>query len=530
MPVGPSLAQTPAGREIGSLALSCLRVEEPMAILRAAQWRNALARLGLGLPLFAVHDLGLLLVLDPRQAAIGLRPHAQTPQYAAVAPLLEAWAATLREIATSEIVERARAWRLSDDLVAVLLVRLLGSAWERHLGPGRRPQAPALPLDPEVYRDLEPQLPGLFGAGREPDLRFLQFLGGERLRLVTAVERVDLDTLRLLGMFGAEAGAMSALSMLDLLQVFESAGANDVVNFSLDLLPSVLETKKASGQQTFSVDGYSGVDRRGSIDSLVLSELAFDPELFLRRFAENEVFYYAREKQHEQERTLHYVCIDASASMRGRRSTFARGLALALVKKLTLRGEEVWLRYFDSRLYEPQHARPGRAGDAGINVPYVLCFQGERGRNYARVFAQLADEVGRLARRERRSPVVYILTHGECHVPVDTIERLRAVARLYGVFLLPSTGRLDLEYLSRLHTVQVVDEAALLDRDARAARALDILDAATGDRPGEAPAPGRGSAQRRGGAGTSEGRGSREPGRRSLPPSRGGALAGDRDG
>jgi hypothetical protein len=492
MPVGPNLAQTPAGREIGSLAISCLRVDEPMALLRAAQWRNALARLGLGLPLFSVHDLGLLLVLDPRQATIGPRHHATTPQYAAIAPFLEAWTATLREIGTSEIVERARTWRLSDDLVTVLLVRLLGPMWERHLGPGRRPHAPMLPLDPEVYRDLDAELPALFGAGREPDLRFLQFLAGERLRLVTAVERVDLDTLRLLGMFGAEANAMSAMSMLDLLQVFEAEGANDVVNFSLDLLPSVLETKRASGQQVFSVDGYSGVDRQGSIDSLVLSELAFDQEVFLRRFAENEVFYYTREKQQEQERTLHYICIDASASMRGRRATFARGLALALVKKLTLRGEEVWLRFFDSRLYEPQRARPGKAGDPGINVPYVLCFRGERGRNYARVFTQLADEVGRLARREKRSPVVYVLTHGECHVPIDTIERLRSFARLYGVFLLPSTGTLDLEYLSRLHTVQVVDEAALLDRDARAARALDILDSAGGPKATRGDAHGAG--------------------------------------
>ena len=84
-----------------------------------------------------------------------------------------------------------------------------------------------------------------------------------------------------------------------------------------------------SGQQSFAVDGYSGVERRGTIDSLVLSELAFDPELFDRRFAENEVFYYAREKQHEEDRRLHYILVDASASMRGQRSTFARGLAPA---------------------------------------------------------------------------------------------------------------------------------------------------------------------------------------------------------
>ena len=183
-----------------------------------------------------------------------------------------------------------------------------------------------------------------------------------------------------------------------------------------------------------------------------------------------------------EEEDLHfYALIDASASMRGQRATFARGLALTLAKKLMLRGEEVRLRFFDARLYDAQHARPGRSGEPGLDVPYILCFKGERGRNYARVFSLLADDLQRIARRERRSPVVYLFTHAECHVPVETVARLRELARLYGVFLLPSTGALHLEYLSLLHTVQVVEERALFDRDARNRRALDILDDATAE-------------------------------------------------
>jgi hypothetical protein len=196
---------------------------------------------------------------------------------------------------------------------------------------------------------------------------------------------------------------------------------------------------------------------------------------------ENEVFYYTREKQHEEERRLHYIVVDASASMRGQRSVFARGLALTLVKKLALKGEEVWLRFFDSRLYDAMHARGGRKREAGISVPYVLCFKGERGRNYAKVFAQLAADLSRLAKRERRQPILYILTHAECHVPVETVERLSEIARLYGVFMLPSTGELDLDYLDRLHTVQVVDESALTERAQRTRRALDIVEDAAKD-------------------------------------------------
>jgi len=477
VPLAARLHGTATGREIGSLALSVVRADNPMVAVRAAHWRNSLLRVGLPVPLWAVHDLGLLAAVDAECGPPGPRPVGLSlPEPAAAA--LETYAQTLSELAHSEVLEKARRWRLGDELVAVLLLKVLGPLYERYRGArlGGIDTA-ALPLDPEVYRDVEPQLAELFTAhDRTDDLGFLQHLARERLRLITAVEQIDLDTLRLLGMFGAEATAAGAMQMLDLLHVFESPEANDVVNFSLDLLPSILETKRASGQQVFSVDGYAGVERRGTLDSLVLSELAFDDELFDRRFVEKEVFYYAREKQQEEDRRLHYILVDASASMRGQRSVFARGLALTLIKKLQLRGEDVYFRFFDSRLYELQHARHGRSGGGAISVPYVLSFKGERGRNYAKVFGMLVGELQRLQRRERRSPIVYILTHAQCHVPLETVERLRSIARLYGVFMLPSTGELDLDYLHRLHTVQVVDSASLAVRDTRAARALEIVD------------------------------------------------------
>lgn len=482
MPVPPQMARSAAGRSIGGLALSVVQLDNPMSVMRAAHWRNALAKVGLAVPFWAVHDIGALCTQDGGAAPIELRHTAKglPPESKAA---LEAWLDTVREIAEAEVMEKSRGWRLTDDLISVLLLKILGPIFERHLGPGRRPTAGPLPLDPEIYRDTDAQLANLFGAhDRSADLQFLNHLASERLRLITSVEQIDLDTLRLLGMFGAEASAASALGMLDLLNVFASPEANDVVNFSLDLLPSVLETKKASGQQSFSVDGYAGLARRGTLDSLMLSELAFDEDLFDQRFMENEVFYYAREKQHEEDRRLHYIVVDASASMRGQRAVFARGLALTLIKKLSLRGEDVYFRFFDSRLYDSQHARARRrSSEAGINIPYVLCFKGEHGRNYAKVFGLLANDLARLAKRERRTPILYILTHAECHVPIDTIERLRTIARLYGVFMLPSQGELDLEYLPRLHTVQVVDEVALKQRESRARRAMDIIDDAAGE-------------------------------------------------
>ncbi|MEM6958014.1 MAG: hypothetical protein AAF411_13500 [Myxococcota bacterium] len=465
------------GTDLGMLALAHVRVDNGMLGVRAASWRNALLKVRVPVPFWLVHDLGLLAVmapeepLQPRMVLQGEDGEAQ-----------RAYAEVLAELAESEVLEKARGWRLSDDLISVLLLKVLGPLHERFTVGRGGPSAAPIPLDPELFTDLDRTVNDQWRArDRQDELAFLRFLARSRIRLITAVEQIDLDTLRLLGMLGAEASAAGAMQMVDLLGVFESPEANDVVNFSLDLLPSVLETKKASGQQSFAVDGYAGVDRKGTIDSLVLSELAFDDELFERRFAEKEVFYYAREKQHEEDRRLHYLLIDASASMRGQRSVFARGLALTLVKKLHLQGEDVYLRFFDSRLYDVQHARRGRMDLGGISVPYVLCFNGERGRNYSKVFSLLATELARLKRRERREPIVYVLTHAECHIPLEVVERLRKEARLYGVFMLPSTGELDLEYLDRLDTVQIVDHASLTQTGARTERALEIVDDAATD-------------------------------------------------
>ncbi|HHH29925.1 MAG TPA: hypothetical protein ENK57_16485, partial [Polyangiaceae bacterium] len=280
------MVSTPAGRAIGGLTLSCVQVDNPMLVMRAAHWHNALAKVGLAVPFWAVHDVGVLATADGGSAVIQHRQalHASRPP-PQVQAAMEVWLDAVREIAQAEMMEKSRGWRLSDELISVLLLKILGPIYERHLGPGRRPTAVPLPLDPELYRDVDPQLFQLFSAhDRSADTAFLSHLAEEHLRLIISVEQIDLDTLRLLGMFGAEASAASALGMLDLLNVFASPEANDVVNFSLDLIPSVLETKRASGQQTFSVDGYAGLARRGTLDSLMLSELAFDEDLFDQRF------------------------------------------------------------------------------------------------------------------------------------------------------------------------------------------------------------------------------------------------------
>jgi len=160
--------------------------------------------------------------------------------------------------------------------------------------------------------------------------------------------------------------------------------------------------------------------------------------------------------------------------MRGAREVFARGLALALAKKLSLVGGsagDIWLRFFDSRL----HPRIDLGRAARRDLPRLLGFRSERGRNYARVFSDLALEVGRLVRDDRREVAITFITHGACQIPAATVKTLSASARLYGIFVLPS-GPVELDYLTYLHGCQVVSAESLARVSDKRRRALEIVE------------------------------------------------------
>ena len=232
----------------------------------------------------------------------------------------------------------------------------------------------------------------------------------------------------------------------------------------------MLETRRSTGAQTFAVDGYASIERKGNIDSLVLSELAYDREIFEQKVVDNELLYYGRDKQREDERRLQYLLIDCSASMRGQRQVFARGLALALIKKLTLEGDEIWVRFFDSRMHET--IKIGRSGQ--VPVPYLLSFRSERGRNYGKVFRQLLVETTRLRREQKRRVVMYVITHGQCHIEPELVTSLKQQAFLYGIVVLPSSDQLP-EFVPLLDRSQIVRADALTSRADRQRRALDIV-------------------------------------------------------
>ncbi|MCA9687374.1 MAG: hypothetical protein KC457_34755, partial [Myxococcales bacterium] len=278
---------------------------------------------------------------------------------------------------------------------------------------------------------------------------------------------IDVDALRLLGLFRTGGTGVAGVDLADLYNVILSPQLADVIDFSLELLPSLLEVRREMGQQTFGVDGYASIERIGHIDNMVLTQLAYDDEVFEQKFVDRELFYYTHEKQYENERRIHWVLVDGSASMRGVREVFARGLALALCKRLALLGEEVVLRFFDSRLYEGV-----KVGTSGVEVPYVLQFRAERGRDYAAVVRQINAELA-APRRGPAQTLVYLLTHGEAQFPTAEVQLLASRAPIYGVYILPR-GPLELGYLDALHRVHVIDDDAIA-YGRRASRARQII-------------------------------------------------------
>jgi hypothetical protein len=460
----PDLGDNELRRQLATLALSHVQPSGAMEAIAAASWWNMLARLGFRLPLLVVHDFGLLL---SRQRE-GTRR--EVVRAADTAKVLTRYHALLAAVASSEVSEDLGASPLRDETVAVILARVIGDIYLRWSGRPRMGSGASelaeLPMSSpwyerdraELARDLDPSW----------SYPFLHRLGEHDRAILARLEQIDASTLRLLGLFSVDAGLSD---LADLYQMVSTSGAADVVDFSLQLLPSLLETKRRPAAQRFSIDGYASVERRGNLDALLPGELAHDDQMFELKALSDDLLYYGHERQHERGRKVHYVLIDASASMRGSRQVFARGLALALCKKFSLQGGEVWVRFFDSRLHE----RLDIGAAARRELPRLLCFRSERGRNYARVFTDLATEVTRLRREQGREIALTFITHAECHIPVATVEALAREAHLYGIFILPSKP-IDLEYLPILHRYQVVTADSLSRAAEKRRRALEIVE------------------------------------------------------
>ena len=133
--------------------------------------------------------------------------------------------------------------------------------------------------------------------------------------------------------------------------------------------------------------------------------------------------------------------------MRGQRQVFARGLALALIKKLTLEGDEIWVRFFDSRLHETvkiARSRPGArcrtccrsAASAAATTArcFASCSSRSRGCAASRsgrvvVYHHHARPVPHRARADHRAPPAGVPLRHRGPAVAGRAARVRAAAR-----------------------------------------------------------------------------------------------------
>ena len=121
-----------------------------------------------------------------------------------------------------------------------------------------------------------------------------------------------------------DASALARWGRSICLAAFQSPEANDIVSFSLEILPSVLETKtRRVGRHRRRRSATAASAPAARSTRMVLSELAWDDAELARRIADNELLYYAREQSRDEQRRVH-VPAGGCLSVDARRSPDVR--------------------------------------------------------------------------------------------------------------------------------------------------------------------------------------------------------------
>ena len=177
-------------RQVATMALSHVQVDTPMAMVRAAAWCNSLARMGVHLPLFVVHDIGVMLSMPRGAGGYALRAargaaRAHPAAAAASSRSSTSTAGCSRTSPRSEVTERLAGLRLRDEMVAVLLSRILGDTYNRWRDRSKAAGAEPLPLDLGISARSTPPITSATSI-RAPLWGFLEHLVAQSMHIYTA--------------------------------------------------------------------------------------------------------------------------------------------------------------------------------------------------------------------------------------------------------------------------------------------------------------------------------------------------------
>jgi len=328
------------------------RAEEARAD-RPAAWLRGAAAAGTPLPLALARDLGLLLVRPLSDIELAKPPHLPFDQE--TGPYL----AFLDRFARHPLVRELTRWKPppSDAVLAIILARLI-----RGLALPDIYRIPSGPAGAVFLRSLAVALegadPGRIWESAPPEGRpdWLEMLPTEALARIEAnLAGLDREELRFLVRYGPPLeGAPDPRDILDLIALDHLPDAARLaLSQTLKLLPRVGSAQTVGGVQTYPEGGYEGLARKGSLDSLLLTELAYPDDIFLHRVLNHEALYYGRERPRERRREMAYIVTQLGWGMGGDGDVLARALTLALAQAMRGRGYRVVYSLAGPALTEP---------------------------------------------------------------------------------------------------------------------------------------------------------------------------------
>lgn len=306
---------------------------------RALTWWQHVAMLAPTLPLHLVADLGMLLtdsaILDSELEQRRADPYATFLEAAALTPAISAAHAlrlsdTLVVALLAHLARHApipQSYRLPTDRSAAEVAREIEQALTDHLPPHAAQPVLVDTVAPDLLAHLLQQLQSLTAA----DVQFLQLLTADSLHTT------DLANLR---------------ALTDLLTL--PALTHAILDELLTLIPALVEFSAPRGSQTYTIDGISGLARRGSLDAIIPTEWAFPVDLVAYRYLNNELLYYGHERPPERRDTLLLLLLQSGDAMTGDADVIGRALVLALSRMAIAQGTTVKFCWFDRHLHPPQ--------------------------------------------------------------------------------------------------------------------------------------------------------------------------------
>ncbi|HEX8141244.1 MAG TPA: hypothetical protein VF553_01525 [Pyrinomonadaceae bacterium] len=405
-------ASEPLREHLRTLPLSHAALPTPA---RSAAWLRSAAATGVRPPLCVVQDLGALLT-QPRSALT-----LERPKHLPSAVDTSAYLNLLTRLAANPLLREVSGWSISDSMTGVVVARLVeGLSFPEiySLPGGIEAAAFTQQLSAKLSRAEAAAIWRETKASERPSLGRL--LPAEALaRIESNVRRLDADELRFLHRYGPRlAGTPDPREMLDLFNLMDLPPAVRLAMAQvLRLLPRVSQSvNKSGGMQTYAMGGYAGLTHRGSLDSLVPTELAYPSQMLLHRLLNQEALYYGRESEPERQREAAYILTQAGLDVRGDADVLARALTLAIVEAMQGRGYDVIQSFVGSRWTEPaQMKRPA-------DVQRLLYYRDE---GALRPREMLSSVLGQLrAFRERYRAVHIIWVVGE-HWDADDCEENR---------------------------------------------------------------------------------------------------------